>query len=154
MRSHIGRPWHLFISIKLSSFPESSLPCQLQEADCVMHSRRKPEAQPAGPSWLPCSNHRLQVVLGPLLLPTAHDGTRTPVLLQMGHSRLGYVRTSREACEIAAFKPRNSDIAACGKEPRNLQKGLSSSGCYEAQPNLKSIDLCEIILPSNCAKCC
>ena len=52
----------------------------------------------------------------------------------------------------AVYKPRNSDTVTCGKEPWNLQKGLSSPGYYEAQSNLKSANLHKILLPSNYTK--
>lgn len=54
----------------------------------------------------------------------------------------------------AVFKPRNSDTVTCGKEPWDLQKGLSSPGYYEAQPNLRSANLRKILLRSNYTECC
>lgn len=40
MKTHVGRPRSSSISISLSSFSESSLPRQPQEADCVMHTEK------------------------------------------------------------------------------------------------------------------
>lgn len=94
MRSHTGRPQSFFISISFSSFPESSLPCQPQDADYDA-LKEKAKNPAVGPSWLLCSHRVLQVVPGPLPLLTAHDGMRTPVVLKMSRSRLGCVRASR-----------------------------------------------------------
>ena len=155
MRSHTGRPQSFFISISLSSFPESSLPCQPQDADydALKEKARNPAV---GPSWILCSHRVLQVVPGPLPLLTAHDGMRTPVVLKMSRSRLGCVRASGAGglAKNAVFKPRNSDTVICGKEPWDLQKGLSSPRYYEAQPNLKSANLRKILLRSNYTEFC